>query len=299
MSDRIHYTCCPGCQSNQIREVLSAVDYTVSNEPFSIWECGDCWLRFTQDVPNEASIGPYYKSETYISHTDSREGLIHQLYHRVRKITLAGKSDMVKKESGKTRGRLLDMGAGTGAFVQAMSQAGWDAIGIEPDESTRKNALGIHQVQLHPISDFESLPAGSFDVITLWHVLEHVEHLHAYMERLKVLLAPDGVLFIAVPNYTSADASHYGAHWAAYDVPRHLYHFSPTSMRSLVDRHDLRIQTIKPMWFDSFYIALLSEQYKRGSSSYIRACWQGVQSNLHAMRSSEKASSLIYIIKKK
>jgi 2-polyprenyl-3-methyl-5-hydroxy-6-metoxy-1,4-benzoquinol methylase len=299
MSDRIHYNCCPVCQSTQITAALSATDHTVSKEVFSIWECGNCRLRFTQDVPNESSIGPYYKSEAYISHTDSREGLIHQLYHRVRKITLAGKSALVEKETGKTKARLLDMGAGTGAFVQAMLQAGWDAVGIEPDESTRQNAAEIHQVQLHPVSFFEALPAGSFDVITLWHVLEHVESLHAYMQRLKALLVPDGVLLIAVPNYTSADAMHYGSHWAAYDVPRHLYHFSPSSMRILADKHDLKIRTIKPMWFDSFYIALLSEQYKRGSSSYLRAAWHGLQSNFQAMQTAEKASSLIYIIEKK
>jgi predicted SAM-dependent methyltransferase len=154
-------------------------------------------------------------------------------------------------------------------------------------------------VQLHPVSFFEALPAGSFDVITLWHVLEHVESLHAYMQRLKALLVPDGVLLIAVPNYTSADAMHYGSHWAAYDVPRHLYHFSPSSMRILADEHDLKIRAIKPMWFDSFYIALLSEQYKRGSSSYLRAAWHGLQSNFQAMQTAEKASSLIYIIEKK
>jgi 2-polyprenyl-3-methyl-5-hydroxy-6-metoxy-1,4-benzoquinol methylase len=294
----ITYQQCPSCTSAAISKTMACKDYTVSGESFEIWECGDCTLRFTQKIPDLNEIGNYYKSEAYISHTDTRKGLINTLYHTIRKRTLRGKQSLVSKETGLKSGMLLDIGAGTGAFAHHMKSAGWEVVALEPDEAARKNALAIHQLDMRRAEELWQLDAASFDAITMWHVLEHVHDLKGYMRQLEVLLKPAGKAFIAVPNYTSSDAAHYGEYWAAYDVPRHLYHFSPASMRALVKPFGFHLTGIKPMWYDSFYVSMLSEKYRTGSNNYISAFTTGVRSNLNAMRDPERCSSLIYIIAK-
>ncbi len=179
-------------------------------------------------------IGRYYQSEDYVSHSNTRKGLVNRLYHLVRSRTLASKFHLLKKETGLKQGTHLDVGAGTGAFVQYMSQQGWKSEGVEPDETARLRAVQHHQTKLLPAEAFETLSALSYDAISLWHVLEHVHDLYPYLHRIKDLLKPGGLVFIAVPNYTSYDAMKYGSAWAAYDVPRHLYHFSPASMQWLL-----------------------------------------------------------------
>ncbi|MBO9572708.1 MAG: class I SAM-dependent methyltransferase, partial [Chitinophagaceae bacterium] len=291
-----HYDSCPVCYSTAISRAITAVDHTVSNKSFEIWQCSNCSLRFTQDVPGPEEIGAYYKSENYISHTETKKGIVNSLYLQVRRFTLAGKRKLIEKITGVKRGTLLDIGAGTGAFVNYMSEAGWKAEGLEPDDEAIKRAAAVHGIQLKPSSELFNLSPASYDAITMWHVLEHVHDLHAYIEQLKKLIRPSGRIFIAVPNYTSYDADHYSSSWAAYDVPRHLYHFSPASMKVLMTEHGLRIDAIKPMWFDSFYVSLLSEKYLTGSSSLFKGFWNGFRSNRHAVSNPRRASSLIYII---
>ena len=247
----IHYTECPVCGSATIQQVLEAKDYTVSQRLFAVWECGQCSLRFTQDVPDQASIGPYYKSEDYISHTNTSKGLVNNLYQKVRNYTLGVKRRLVSRQTGLQKGALLDLGCGTGAFVNEMQMNGWIVTGLEPDADARKVGAELFGVQLQSTDRFYSLEKGQFDAITLWHVLEHVHELHAYIDQLKALLKEKGKLFIAVPNYTSRDAGVYKKHWAAYDVPRHLYHFSPSSIDKLMQLHGMKVEAYKPMWFDS------------------------------------------------
>jgi len=290
----IHYSACPVCNSTDISLALSAKDYTVSGETFAIYECGKCGARFTQDIPNPANIGKYYASSSYISHTDTSEGMVNKLYHRVRKITLDQKGKLVLRATGLQKGKLLDVGAGTGLFVLQMKERGWDTIGLEPDEGARKVAIS-KGVDLKESSDLFSLQTASFNAITLWHVLEHVHDLHNYLEQFRKLLTPSGKLIIAVPNYTSADAKYYGEYWAAYDVPRHLYHFSPSSMNALLNNHHFTLEKIHPQWFDSFYVSLLSEKYKTGKDKFVAGAWHGAMSNVKAIGSKEKCSSLIYV----
>lgn len=298
MPSIIHYTNCPACGSTEVEYVFAAKDNTVSGEQFEIWECHSCTLRFTQDVPDPFSIGPYYKAEDYISHTNTSKGFINSLYQLVRKQTLGHKRKIINKITGLKKGRILDLGSGTGAFVNEMYLHGWDATGLEPDGDARKIAEETYHIELENTDQFYNLPAASFDAITLWHVLEHVHELHPYLEQLRKLLKHKGKLFIAVPNYTSSDAKNYNQHWAAYDVPRHLYHFSPHSMKQLMDFHQLFIIDLKPMWFDSFYISLLSSKYKNGRTNWIVAGWNGLWSDIITIRNKKKSSSVIYIISK-
>jgi 2-polyprenyl-3-methyl-5-hydroxy-6-metoxy-1,4-benzoquinol methylase len=294
----IVYASCPNCGNKNISFVLSAKDYTVSQEQFEIWECKNCTQRFTQNIPGKENIGKYYQSENYISHSDTSKGLINNLYHKVRKRTLLQKQKLIEKTTGKKAGNLLDIGAGTGAFLHTMRMANWNITGLEPDESARKKALELYDLRLKKGEEFVCLPAESFDAITMWHVLEHVHDLHEYIKQLRLLLKTGGRIFIAVPNYTSYDAQRYKEFWAAYDVPRHLYHFSPESMKTLIESHHMKVETMRPMWYDSVYVSMLSEQYKTGKSQPANALISGIFSNLKTLVDTKKCSSIIYIIRK-
>ena len=292
----IHYSNCPSCGSNRLENVFLVTDYTVSGEKFPVIECSNCSLRITQDIPSADAIAPYYKSEDYISHTHTTKGMISQLYQVIRKRTLASKRMLVQKVTGRGKGNLLDVGSGTGSFVNEMKLHGWEVTGIEPDDGARKIANDLYRVELKKANDFFNLPAANFHAITLWHVLEHVHDLHRYITQLKALMKPGGRLLIAVPNYTSKDAATYREYWAAYDVPRHLYHFSPKAMQMLIQEHGLKILDYKPMWYDSFYIGLLSSKYKYGSSKTVSAAFNGLVSNMNALSDVKKCSSIIYVI---
>jgi SAM-dependent methyltransferase len=296
MKEMIHYTQCPVCGAAAFQTVLNAKDYTVSGETFSICECSVCTARFTQDIPSAAGIAPYYKSENYISHTNTSKGLINGLYQWVRKRTLKQKRKLVQQQTGVTKGTLLDLGSGTGAFAGEMKNSGWLVTALEPDADARKVAAESFGVTLQDTCEFYNLAAQQYDAITMWHVLEHVHDLQGYMAKLKTLLKEKGRLIIAVPNYTSGDAAVYGSCWAAYDVPRHLYHFSPAAMKGLVEKHGMKLLSCKPMWYDSFYVSMLSSKYKSGSTRLLSAFINGLRSNISAMSEVKRCSSVIYII---
>lgn len=294
----VTYTSCPVCKSTQIQPQLSAKDYTVSGESFSIVACNNCTHLFTQNVAQQNEIAKYYASENYISHSDTQVGLVNKLYHSIRKKTLQSKKKLIEKETQKSTGNILDIGCGTGGFLNTMEIGGWEITGLEPDENARVKAKTLYGIEPQPSINIFNLQDNIYDAITMWHVLEHVHQLHEYIRQLKNMLTEKGKIFIAVPNYTSYDAQHYGQFWAAYDVPRHLYHFSPASMKKLVEEHGLTIKKIKPMWFDSFYVSMLSEKYKSGTGNLIKAFLIGFVSNIKTLFNSKKCSSLIYIIEK-
>lgn len=290
------YDSCPVCQSPDFKEVLRAKDHTVSGETFGIVHCDRCTHRFTHPVPDAQAIGPYYQSEDYISHSNTSKGLINSLYQRVRKITLRSKRKLVESFAGKSTGSILDIGCGTGAFLGTMKNAGWEVTGLEPDPGARKNALDLWGIEALPGEAFYDLEEGKYDLVSMWHVLEHVHDLEGYLDKIHRLLKPGGKFIVAVPNYTSWDAQKYGPGWAAYDVPRHLYHFSPESMRHLVERKGFTSVDTKRMPFDSFYVAMLSERYRRGS--LISAFWNGFCSWWVALSQKNRCSSLIYLLEK-
>jgi len=294
----IHHNACPVCGSQKLRFVLKAEDHTVSGEIFSIYECANCSLRFTQDVPDNVSIGAYYQSADYISHAGEPKGFINWLYRKVRNRNVRKKRKLIEKFSKGKKGKILDVGAGIGSFLHEMQAEGWEAKGIEPSVSAREVAKKKYGFSLEKENSLFEMAAGSFDAITLWHVLEHVHDLHGYLRQIKVLLKETGRIFIALPNYQSMDAKAFRENWAAYDVPRHLYHFSSRSMDILMKKHDLKILQLQPMWFDSFYISLLSTRYKKGRNNLLLGFWNGFVSDLNAIGNVEKCSSVIYIISK-
>lgn len=291
---------CPICENPNTKIEFDSFDFSLTMEKFSILHCQQCNLRFTSPVPAQSEIGKYYKFTEYISHTDVKEGWMNQLYHKVRNRTLAQKTKWVQSLFTGHKGHLLDIGSGTGAFVNAMKEKDWKVSGLEPDEATRAIAFKNYGIQLQSIDNLYNQPENEFEVITMWHVLEHVHDLKPYINQCYKSLKQNGRLIIAVPNYTSFDSNFYKKYWAAYDLPRHLYHFSPLSMHVLMNALGFEIVQTKPMWYDSFYVSLLSEKYKKtGKIGVLIAGLIGSLSNLYALLDYTKASSIIYEIKKK
>ena len=284
---------CPVCNTTEFTKFIECVDYTVSHDKFTIVECNGCNFHFTNPIPVVEEIGEYYKSESYVSHSSTNKGLINKIYQQVRKFTLKQKVKLISKHSnGKNH---LDIGAGTGHFINATTQAGFNTIGLEPDEDARQLAIDTHKVNIQPLENLYTLDDNSMDVITMWHVLEHVYDLQKDLKQISSVLKQDGVMFVAVPNMNSFDAKHYKEHWAAYDLPIHLYHFTPNDIKTLFSQFNMEVSEILPMKFDSYYVSMLSEKYKNGN--IVSAFFNGLKSNLKA--NTEEYSSQIYILRKK
>lgn len=282
---------CPVCDSKKAEHYISALDHNVSMDVFHITSCIECGLKFTNPRPTEDTIGKYYLSESYVSHSGTKKGLINSLYHIVRKYQLKKKMKMITKFSSvKT---LLDIGCGTGEFLRVFSKIGWDVSGIEPDKKARCYAEKNYELFIkETLKDYPNKPVS---VITMWHALEHVYNLKEDLIKISSLLIDKGYLIIAVPNCNSYDAKHYKEHWAAYDLPIHLYHFNKTDIENLCSQINFKLIEIKPLKFDSFYISMLSEKKKKGSLA--KALFIGLKSNLKA-RHKVNHSSLIYILQK-
>jgi 2-polyprenyl-3-methyl-5-hydroxy-6-metoxy-1,4-benzoquinol methylase len=271
---------------------LTVKDHSVSKETFGLHHDEKLDLLITFPKPTETELPSYYESEDYISHTDGKRTLFEKVYQYIKDIALKNKLNLINGLQ-PDKGNLLDIGAGTGDFLAVAKQNGWKITGIEPNEKAKNIAInkGISFVE-----NSELLEKESFDTITMWHVLEHVPDLELQIKELKRLLKPNGTILIAVPNFNSYDAKHYGSYWAAYDVPRHLWHFSKTAIKLLFEKQDLHLQKVLPMKFDAFYVALLSEKYQKGKMNLINAFLVGLKSNFKGSRNLEY-SSHIYVIK--
>jgi 2-polyprenyl-3-methyl-5-hydroxy-6-metoxy-1,4-benzoquinol methylase len=270
-------------------------DHTVSGESFRIVECDRCGFRFTNPRPSANEIGRYYESEDYTPHQDTSRGLIDRLYRWVRLYTLRSKYRLITSLMAAPPGRLLDFGCGTGEFLNLCQSRGWETRGLEPDPTAQDVAAEQYGLSVDAPDQIQSIPDDHFDIITLWHVLEHVPELSKTVEQLKRTLAPGGTLVVAVPNCASFDAQFYGQYWAAYDVPRHLYHFRPDDIRRLFDSSGMTVSDIRPMRLDAFYVSLLSEQYRDGwlPRAPLVAFW----SILSAARHEHRHSAQLYLIR--
>jgi len=278
--------------NNENEYYLECKDYTVSGELFKLYKDEKYDMLVTVPKPSEDVLGKYYESEDYISHTDSKRTFFEKLYHIVKSYSLRKKVRLIT-ELNNQPGTLLDIGAGTGDFLMQAQKQKWDVIGVEPNDQAKEQAKK-KGVLLETTTS--NLPSNNFDVITMWHVLEHVPDLSAQIKELKRLLKPNGHVIIAVPNFKSYDAEYYNSHWAAYDVPRHLWHFSEKAIENLFQEEKIKLQKTLPLLFDSFYVSLLSEKYRNGKMNFVKAFWLGFISNLKARRS-KQYSSHIYVLK--
>lgn len=270
---------------------MKVKDYFLTQEEFELFQCDHCGLVFTVPRPAPEVIGNYYKSDEYYSHQQNSKGFIPKIYERVKSVNLRGKVAMAT--SDMVKGRLLDIGCGVGDFLLQVKKLGWEVMGIEPSEQAANIAQSRLGFTLLKPADYEKLPDQSFDVITMWHVLEHVDDLKSQTKELKRLLRPGGRLVIALPNYQSFDCQYYNDKWAAWDVPRHLNHFTQDCLQGILNANDFKYLDTQRLIWDAYYISFLSEKYLGHSLPLIRGAWVGLKSNCKARRSG-MYSSLVY-----
>lgn len=276
------------------KSFITVKDFSVSGESFSLLLNEEYQLLKTHPQPTLDKLGAYYEFEDYISHTDGKRTLFEKMYHFVKRNAIRKKVSLINSYH-PVKGKVLDIGAGTGDFLLECKNQNWEILGIEPNDKAKTIAVGKG---IKFAENIESLENNSFDVITMWHVLEHVPDVEHQIAELKRLLKPNGTIIIAVPNFKSFDAKHYKEFWAAYDVPRHLWHFSKIAIEKLFDKQNMNLEDVKPLWFDSFYVSLLSEKYKTGKMNFISGFFIGLASNVSGMFKKE-FSSHIYVLKNK
>jgi len=287
---------CPVCGKTEFKNFLVVKDKSVSQESFVIVQCENCGFKFTNPRPDAESIGAYYESDDYISHSNTSKGLINKAYQVVRSVAVKDKLELINNLAPKKA--ILDYGCGTGYFLAACQKDGWEVSGFEPNATANAQATKTLGKTVEKVS-LDGFAKESFEIITMWHVLEHVHTLNETFQKLLTLLKPGGIMLVAVPNADSLDAKKYGENWAAYDVPRHLYHFNQATMKRFLKKHKLTLEDTKPMKYDAYYVSMLSEKYKAGKNNMLSSVLNGYKSNTYASKNDKDYSSLIYIARKK
>ncbi|MCK9450770.1 MAG: class I SAM-dependent methyltransferase [Bacteroidales bacterium] len=287
--------CCPICQTDTLVPALHILDYFLTQEEFDILQCTNCEVLITQPFPSADKMGLYYDSGEYFSHGGNNKGLIPKVYNFIKEVNIKNKYKQVTRDL--TIGKVLDIGCGIGDFLGYCKKAGWKVSGLEPNEQARKMVLKNFQIEAEDVSKISSMAEDQFDLVTLFHVLEHVAEPKNMVSEILRILKPGGRLVIALPNNASWDAKYYVEYWAAWDVPRHLFHFNPKSISFFMNRFPLKEEMIKPMVWDAFYVSLLSEKFKGKSMPLARAAFRGVYSNWKANQTGNY-SSLMYFYRK-
>ena len=294
----ITYSECPWCASPNISAFIRADDRSGKGSPFTIFECQDCSFHFTQNVPDPEHIAPYYDFQEYISHSDTQSSLTDKLYHSVREYMLSRKFRLIKKYHHGNHQRILDYGSGTGYFLNKMASKGWEVSGVEIDDDARELSIKNFKVTVQAPHQF-SASSETYDVITLWHVLEHLYDFKEKIQDFHDWLRPGGLLVLALPNHLSLDAKILGKDWAAYDVPRHLWHFNPAIIKQMAKKYNFKFIGSHNMPMDAFYVSILSNQIlKNNFTAVIKGAFVGLISNLNSMIFPGKSSSHIYVLRK-
>ena len=286
---------CSICNSKNLAGFLTCKDHNYSNDLFCIEKCKNCGFKFTNPRPKEKTVHLYYKSVNYISHTSSKKGILNTVYHIVRNYQHKKKYGFINKLVKAKKRKILDVGSGTGEFIKYFNKMGWDAKGVETDKKARMYSINNNNCIVDETLEETFKYNKKFDIITLWHVLEHVYDVNEYISKLKKLLNKGGYLILGLPNCSSYDANYYKENWYAYDLPIHVSHFTRNDIKNLVDNHDLKLISTRPLIFDAYYISMLSERKK--GRGFVFGLLNGIISNLKSLKSGQY-SSLMYIIKK-
>jgi 2-polyprenyl-3-methyl-5-hydroxy-6-metoxy-1,4-benzoquinol methylase len=294
----VHHSVCPLCANEEIRLQFNCNDHFVSGRSFEIFKCSSCGFNFTQDSPDESGIAQFYESDEYISHSDTAKGFTNKIYRIARSLMLKRKKNLINRITGLRKGTILDIGSGTGYFAGIMKKSGWLAKGIEINEKARTFSMAHFGLEVYSPDMISAIAKDSFDCITLWHVLEHFHDPFNYISEILRLLKPGAVCVIALPNSGSFDARHYGQFWAAWDVPRHLWHFNPATFRNFSEKSGLILENLKILPLDVFYISQLSEKYKGSLLPFVRGIFKATIFAFLSSFDKSKSSSVIYILRK-
>ena len=289
---------CLVCGSTDPAVLFTAKDHLVSGKNFVLKKCRVCSFTFTSDPPDEKDITKFYISEDYISHSDKKQSLTDHVYHLARNYMLRKKHNLVRKMSRRETGTLVDIGSGTGYFADYMNGNGWKVKGIELSEQARKYSVSRFGLTVVSPSEVSAIKDESADCVTLWHVLEHLYDPVMWLKEIKRILKDDGKCIIALPNIKSADAEWFGNEWAALDVPRHLWHFSPGTLPAFINGHGFICKKVIPMPLDIYYISTLSYKNRGCRLSLVRGMITGLFLTVRSLTNKDRASSLIYVISK-
>ncbi|MCE5348268.1 MAG: class I SAM-dependent methyltransferase [Bacteroidales bacterium] len=294
----VHHKVCPLCASEKIKPHFRCTDHLVSKEVFEVFKCTDCSFEFTQDYPGETEIGKYYESDDYISHSDTAKGFSNKIYRLVRNLMLKKKKRIIISHTCLQKGRILDIGCGTGYFAGEMKKAGWLVNGIEINKKARDFAISRFGLEVISPGQIDTLKAGSFDCITLWHVLEHFHDPFKYSSDILRLLKPGGSCLVALPNSNSYDSGYFEEFWAAYDVPRHLWHFNPSSFSLFSEKSGFILKNIRTLPLDVFYISILSKKNRGSKVPFFTGVLQALPFAFLSAFNRRKCSSVIYLLRK-
>jgi ubiquinone/menaquinone biosynthesis C-methylase UbiE len=294
----VHHKVCPLCSSEKTGLQFKCNDHFISGKDFALFKCSACDFLFTQDYPEETEIGRFYESDKYISHSNTSEGISNKIYRIVRSIMLNKKKELIKKITGLKNGVILDIGSGTGHFAATMKKAGWLAEGIEINEKVRNFSRSHFGLEIYPPDKIPAFEANSFDCITLWHVLEHFHDPFKYISEIYRILKPGAVCVIALPNSSSFDAAYYNRFWAAWDVPRHLWHFNPDTFSIFSGKSGFLLINLRVLPLDVFYISYLSEKYKGSALPFLKGISKAVIFAFLSVFNKRRSSSVIYILRK-
>ncbi len=295
---KIKYTNCPVCKNDKLSHFLDCTDHYATQEEYALYKCDHCGFIFTQDHPEESEMGRYYDVASYVSHSDTKKGIVNRIYHEARRWMLKQKHKMVVEQSGKDKGSILDIGCGTGYFLEVMQSNGWDVNGVEISPSARASAQErLGKPLTSNMFDLDN-DDKTYDVISLWHVMEHLHDLDRTFDLLDKKLKKGGLLIVALPNADSTDAAHYKDYWGAYDVPRHVWHFTPSTFGLLANNKGYVVENTLPMHLDGFYVSMLSEKYAGHKMSFVRGITFGKWVFVNSLKKKENSSSIIYFLRK-
>ena len=294
----VHHKVCPLCCSENIGFLFRCYDFFLSKKEFPVYKCAECNFSFTQDYPEEEEIGQFYESDDYISHSDTSKGFANKLYRIARNTMLRRKRNLIYSTTGLKTGTILDIGSGTGYFAGTMKDAGWEVKGIEISEKARNFSISHFGVDVVSPNEISAIASASFDCITLWHVLEHFHDPFKYISEIIRMMKPDGTCIVALPNCSSYDAEYYKQFWAAWDVPRHLWHFHPDTFRLFCEKSGLELKELKGLPLDVFYISQLSEKYKGSPFPFFRGISKAFIFAISSAFRPARGSSIVYILRK-
>jgi ubiquinone/menaquinone biosynthesis C-methylase UbiE len=294
----VHHDVCPLCSSEKISLQVVCTDHFISKKEFTIFKCSECDFSFTQDYPDETEIARYYESESYISHSDTSKGFSNKLYRIARSVMLTKKKRLIKKFTGLNKGTILDIGSGTGHFAFAMMKEGWVSKGLEINEKARNFSMSHFGLDIFTPDKLPVFETNSFDCITLWHVLEHFHDPLNYILEIYRILKPGAICVIALPNCSSYDAKHYKRFWAAWDLPRHLWHYNPATFRLFSGKTGFLLKELGVLPLDVFYISQMSEKYKGSSLPFLRGILKALIFAFLSVFHKSRSSSVIYVLRK-
>jgi len=245
-------------------------------------------------------MAEHYQAEGYdpFQEVESGSSLSQKLYALAKPFGLSWKRRLVSRYLPHP-GSLLEIGTGTGSFLDTMHKGGWEVQGCEKDD----NAARFAREKLHldvfngDLSDVKDLKE-SYDAVTFWHSLEHIHRIKENLSVVKKVIKQDGRLFIALPNPDSCDAAIYANRWVAWDAPRHLWHFKPSAMEGLLRQYGFRLIRCHAMPLDPFYNSLLSEFLHSGGGWWrypLRFPSVAMLSFIQGIIDSRKGSSVTYV----